>query len=88
MGVYCLTLAEQCRFHTAAQVFKVLHHLCLGYLRKWSVHAQAYTGHGGRNKHHLFIPQINTSIGKNGFFYHRAVIWNSLLPVLFIVSLI
>ena len=32
--------------------------------------AEAHTGHGGRNKHRLFIPQINTLIGKNGFFYH------------------
>ena len=62
-----LTLAEQHRFHTAVQVFKVLHHLCLGYLRNWFVYAEAYTGHSGRNKHRLFIPQINTSIGKTSF---------------------
>ena len=49
--------------------------------------AEAHTGHGGRNKHRLFIPQTNTSIGKNGFFYHGAVIWNSLLfPGLFTVD--
>ena len=41
-----LTLAER-RFHTAVQVFRVLHHLCPGYLRNWFVHAEAHTGHGG-----------------------------------------
>ena len=45
--------------------------------------AETYTGHSGRNTCQLFIPQINTSIGKNGFFYRGAVIWNSLSPVLF-----
>ena len=54
----------------------------------WFVYAEAHTGHGGRNKHRLFIPQINTSIGKNGFFYHGAVILNSLLPVLFTVNVL
>ena len=62
-----LTLAERRRFHTAVQVFRVLHHLCPGYLRNWFVYAEAHTGHGGRNKHRLFIPQINISIG---VFYH------------------
>ena len=45
--------------------------------------AEAYTGHNGQTKYRLFIPQINTSIGKNG-----AVIWNSLLPVLFTVNIL
>ena len=30
--------------------------------------AEAFTGRSGRNKFQLFVPQINTSIGKNGFF--------------------
>ena len=78
-----VTLTERRRFHTAVQVFKVLYQLCPGYLKDWFVFAEAYTGHSGRNKCRLFIPQINTSIGKNGFFYRGAVIWNSLSPVLF-----
>ena len=49
-------------------IFKALYQLCPGYPRDWFVFAEAYTGHSGRNKCHLFIPQINTSIGKNGFF--------------------
>ena len=83
-----LTLAKRRSFHTAVQAFGVLHHLCPGYLRNWFVYAEAHTGHGGQNKCHLFIPQINTSIGKNGFFYHGAVIWNSLFPVLFTVNVL
>ena len=31
---------------------------------------------------------IATSIGKNGFFHHGAVIWNSLLPALLIVNVL
>ena len=81
-------LTEQCHFHTAVQVFRVLHHLCPEYLRNWFVYVKAHKGHGGRNKPCLFIPQINTSIGKNGFFYHGAVIWNSLFPVLFTVNVL
>ena len=65
-----IKLTEQCHFHTAVQVFRVLHHLCPEYLRNWFVYVKAHKGHGGRNKPCLFIPQINTSIGKNGFFYH------------------
>ena len=65
------------------QVFKVLYQLCPGYLRDWFVFAEAYTGHSGRNKYRLFI---NTSIGKNSFFYRGAVIWNSLSPALFTVN--
>ena len=52
------------------------------------MYAEPYTGHSGQNKHHLFIPQINTLIGKNGFFYQGAVVWNSLLPVLFTVNVL
>ena len=50
-------MAEQCHFHTAVQVFKVLHHLCPGYLRNWFVYAEAYSG---QNKHHfcLFLKLI------------------------------
>ena len=63
-----LTLVEQCHFHTAVQVFKVVHQLCPLYLKDWFMTAEVYTGHSGRNKYHLFIPQINTSIGKSGIF--------------------
>ena len=62
-----LTLSECCCFHSAVLVFEVLHHLCLGYLRNWFVYAETYTGHGGQNKHCLFVPQINTLIGKMDF---------------------
>ena len=31
------------------------------------MYAEAHTGHGGRNKHRLFIPQINTLIRKMDF---------------------
>ena len=81
-------MAEQHHFHTAVQVFKVLYQLCPGYLKDCFVFAEAYTGHSGRNKCQLFIPPINTSVGKNGFFYRGAVIWNSLSPVLFTVNVL
>ena len=45
-------------------------------------------GHGGQNKHCLFLPQIDTLIRKNGFFYHGAVIWNFLFPVVFTVNVL
>ena len=51
------TQMERRRFHTAVQVFKVLHSLCPAYLRDWFVYAEAYTGRCRRNKH-LHIPQI------------------------------
>ena len=36
------------------------------------MYAEAYTGHGEQNKHCLSIPQINTLIGKNGFFLSQS----------------
>ena len=50
-----LTLAERHHFHSAVQVFKVLHHLCIGYLRNLFVYAEAYIRHSGQNKHHLLL---------------------------------
>ena len=63
-----VTLTERRLFHIAVQVFKILHQFCPKYLKDWLVSAEAYTGRSGRNKFRLFVPQINTSIGKNGFF--------------------
>ena len=43
-------------------------------------YAEACTEHNGRNKYCLFIPQINTSVGKNEFPIMHAwscIIWNS-----------
>ena len=59
---------ERRRFHTAVQVFKVLHLLCPRYLRDWFVFAETITGCQGRNKHCLHVPQIFSSIGKNSFY--------------------
>ena len=73
-----LTLMERHRFHIAVQVFKVIHRLCPAYLRDWFVYTEVYTGRSGRNKHRLYIPQLHTTVGKNGFFYRGAVTWNSL----------
>ena len=63
-----VTLTERHRFHIAVQVFKILHQFCPRYSKDWFVSAEAYTGRSGRNKFRLFVPRINTSIGKNGFF--------------------
>ena len=75
-----LTLAERRRFHTAVQVFKVLHHLFPRYLKDWFVSTEAYTGRTGRNKHQLYVLQIHSSIGKSSFYYCGVLIWNSLPP--------
>ena len=83
-----VTLTERRHFHIAVQVFKILHQFCPRYLKDWFVSAEAYTGRSGRNKFRLFVPRINTSIGKNGFFYRGTVIWNSLSPVLFTVNVL
>ena len=37
-----LKLAEQRCFHTTVQVFRVLHHLCLGYLKNWFVYCNVH----------------------------------------------
>ena len=39
---------------------------------------EAHTGRKGHNKHPLFIPQIDSSFGENGVYFHGAAIWNSL----------
>jgi len=61
-----LTLMELHQFHTAVQVF--IHKLCPSYLRYWFINAEVYTQWIGCNKNHLFIPQVNTNIGKMDFF--------------------
>ena len=83
-----VTLTERRHFHIAVQVFKISHQFCPRYLKDWFVSAEAYTGRSGQNKFRLFVPRINTSIGKNGFFYCGTVIWNSLSPVLFTVNVL
>jgi len=57
-----LTLMKRHRFHIAVQVFKVIHRLCPAYLRDWFVYTEVYTRHSGRNKYHLYIPQIHTTV--------------------------
>ena len=57
--------------------------LCPSYLRDWFINAEAYTGRSGCNRDRLFIPQISTNIGKSGFFYRGAVIWNNLPFILY-----
>jgi len=66
-----LTLMERCRFHTVVQGFKVLYRLCPAYLRDWFVYAEAYRGCRGCNEHHLYIPQIQTTVGKMDFFIEK-----------------
>jgi len=74
---------ERRRFHTAVQVFRVIHKFFPTYLRDRFINAAAYTGRSGRNKDRLFISQVNTNFGKNGFFYRGTVIWNSLPSALY-----
>ena len=63
---------EWCQFHTAVQVFKVKHKLCPSYLREWFINVEVYTGCSGRNKHCLFIPQVNITLRKMDIF-----LWSS-----------
>ena len=79
---------ERRRFHTAVQVFEVIHDLCPQYLRNWFIYAEAHTGRSGRNKYRLFVPQItrqiSTSVEKSTeFFLSWSCNLESLSPVLY-----
>jgi len=75
-----LALMERRHFHTAVQVFKILQFFCPRYLCDWFVFAETITGRQGWNRHHLYVPQIFSSIGKNSFYYRGVAIWNNLSP--------
>jgi len=50
-SAYKLTLAECHRFHTATQIYKILHKLSPSYLYSTFSYAVSITGHTGRNVH-------------------------------------
>ena len=79
----CVTLAERRRFHTAIQIYKVLHHLSPPYLHDTFQYAVDVTGRAGRNVHRLFVPRVRTTLAKQSFYFRGSQLWNSLNPLLY-----
>ena len=77
-SVFSFTLAERRRFHTAAQIFRILNKLSPPYLHPTFKYAVSVTGHAGRNVNRLYVPAIRLNYGKRSLFYRGAAIWNSL----------
>ena len=78
-----ITLAERRTFHTAVQVFKILHNVSPTYMRGLFSYATDVTGHTGRNSHRLYVPRIRTNYGKRSLRYQGTLIWNCLPVVLY-----
>jgi len=76
------TLTERRRFHTAIQIYRVLHHLSPPYLHGTFQYA-VVTGHAGQNLHRLFVPQVQTTLAKHSFYFRGSQLWNSLNPHLY-----
>ena len=57
-SVFKLTLAERRRFHTATQIYRILHKLSPSYLHSTFSYAVSITGRTGRNVHHMSLPCI------------------------------
>ena len=72
------TLAERRKFHTAMQVFKVLHNISPAYLRGLFSYTTDDTGYTGRNPHRLYVPGVRTNYGKRSLKYQGTLIWNRL----------
>ena len=78
-----MTLAERQTYHTAIQVFKILHNFSPTYLQGLFSYTSNVTGHIGRNPHRLYVPGIRTNYGKRSLRYRGTVIWNRLPAVLY-----
>ena len=68
LSVY-VTLTERRHFHTAIQVYKILHNLPPSYLNGTFRYAVDKTGHAIRNVHRLFIPRVRTVLAKHSFYF-------------------
>ena len=68
LSVYA-TLTEQRHFHTAIQVYKILHNLSPSYLNGTFRYAVDKTGRAIRNVHHLFIPRVQNALAKHSFYF-------------------
>jgi len=74
---------ERRRFHTAIQIYKVLHHLLPPYLHDTFQYAVDITGRASRNIYHLFVSRVRTTLAKNSFYFRGTQLWNSLNPLLY-----
>ena len=74
---------ERRRFHTAIQIYKVLHHLLPPYLHDTFQYAVDITGRASRNIHRLFVPRVRTTLAKYSFYFRGTQLWNSLNPLLY-----
>ena len=77
------SLTERRKFHTAIQIFKILHKSAPTYLHNMFNYAVAITGRVNRNAHRLFVPQVNTNYGKRSLHYRGPTIWNALSTALY-----
>ena len=76
--MFKLTLAERRRFHTATQIYRILHKLSPSYLHSTFSYAVSITGRTGRNVHQLYVPSMDLNYGKRSLYYRGTTIWNSL----------
>jgi len=75
---------EDHTYHTALQVFKILHNISPTYLQGGLFsYAIDVTGHVGRNPHRLYVPAERTNYGKRSLKYRGTMIWNCLSPELY-----
>ena len=73
-----LSLIERRTYHTAVQVFKILHELTPPYLHGMFRYASAVSGRVGRNPLRLYVPSIRTNYGRGSLWYRGTIIWNNL----------
>ena len=76
--MFKLTLTERRRFHTATQIYRILHKLSPSYLHSTFSYAVSITGRTGRNVHQLYVPSMDLNYGKRSLYYRGTTIWNSL----------
>ena len=57
----CVTVTEGIRFHTAIQVYKILHNLSPSYLNDKFRYSVDITAHASQNIHCLFIRRARTT---------------------------
>jgi len=73
-----LSLIERRTYHTAVQVYKILHELTPPYLHGMFHYASAISGRIGRNPLRLYVPGIRTNYGRGSLWYRGTTIWNNL----------
>ena len=75
-----LSLMERRTFHTAVQVFKILHEIAPPYLHGMFRYALDISGRVGRNPLRLYVLSIRTNYGRGSLWYRGTTIWNDLRP--------